>query len=50
MLVIGAEKISSWLACMVVLLASFTVQDFGVDGIRRVRRQDLDKRIELIRR
>lgn len=28
------------------LLASFTVQDFGVEGIRRVRRQDLDERIE----
>lgn len=28
------------------LLASFTVQDFGVDGIRKVRRQDLDSRVE----
>lgn len=28
------------------LLASFTVQDFGVDGIRRTQRQDLEKRID----
>lgn len=32
------------------LLASFTVQDFGVDGIRRVQRQDLDKRVETYRK
>ncbi len=28
------------------LLASFTVQDFGVEGIRKVKNQDLDQRIE----
>jgi sugar/nucleoside kinase (ribokinase family) len=32
------------------ILASFTVEDFGLESLRRIQRQDLEERLELFRR